>query len=171
MIDESNTSTTPGWLRRAAWFAVICALPLGLVHCAQPDADAGGEAQEANGMAAGDAAQAGDDAPEDRGMARVNQLRRDLRAQVEAGEITEEQMRQRVSRALQRLEAAGGETDGDEASPDQAAEGDGTARINQLRRTLRAQVQAGEITEEQMRQRVSRAVQRMEASRSGTGNR
>ncbi|WP_428278173.1 hypothetical protein [Candidatus Palauibacter sp.] len=110
MIAKSNTSTTPGWLRTAAWIAVICALPLGLVYCAQPDtsAEVGAEAAEAPGAEANEAAQASDsdDASQTRGMARVNQLRRDLRARVAAGEITEEQARQRVSRALQRLEAS-----------------------------------------------------------------
>ncbi len=175
MIDESNTSTTPRWLRRAAWIAVICALPLGLVSCNQPDAAAApdGGAAEAPGLEANDAAQAsdGDGASRDRGMARVDQLRRDLRAQVAAGEITGEQARQRISRALQRLEAAGGEAAGDQASSGQVSEGDGMARVNQLRRDLRARVAAGEITEEQMRQRVSRALQRLEASRSEGGNR
>ncbi|MYG82209.1 MAG: hypothetical protein F4187_10830 [Gemmatimonadetes bacterium] len=175
MIDESNTSTVPRWLRTVACVAVTCALPLALVYCGQPDTSAapGGEATEATELAPSDAAQAGDgdDASQTRGMARVNQLRRDLRAQVAAGEITEEQMRQRVSRALQRLEAAGGDAAGDRASSDQPSEGDGTARINQLRRDLRAQVAAGEITEEQMRQRVSRAQQRLEAARREGGNR
>lgn len=175
MIDGSNTSTTPRWLRTTAWIAVICALPLGIVYCSQPDTAAApdGEATEAPVVEGNDAAQAGngDDASRDRGMARVNQLRRDLRAQVAAGEITGEQARQRISRALQRLEAAGGEAAGDQASSDQPSERDGTARINHLRRDLRARVAAGEITEEQMRQRVSRALQRLEASRSGGGNR
>ncbi|MDE2654793.1 MAG: hypothetical protein OXI71_13380 [Gemmatimonadota bacterium] len=174
MIDGSNTSTTPRWLRTAAWIAVICALPLGIVFCSQPDTPAAiDDASEAPGVEGNDAAQAGDgdDASRDRGMARVNQLRRDLRAQVAAGEITGEQARQRISRALQRLEAAGGEPAGDQVSSDQPSERDGTARINHLRRDLRARVAAGEITEEQMRQRVSRALQRLEASRSGGGNR
>ena len=181
MTDESNTSTAQSWfaariwMRTAAGIAVICTVALGIVSCAEPDtpATADGEAAEAPGMAANDAAQAGDgdEAAQTRGMARINQLRRDLRAQVAAGEITEEQMRQRVSRAQQRLEAAGGDAGGDQAASDQAAEGDGTARLNQLRRELRAQVAAGEITEEQMRQRVSRAQQRLEASRREGGNR
>ena len=174
MIDESNTSTAPRWLRTAAWIAVICALPLGIVYCGEPDTPAAvDDATEAPGVETNEAAQAsdGDDTSRDRGMARVNQLRRDLRAQVAAGEITGEQARQRISRALQRLEAAGGETAGDRASADQASEGDGMARINYLRRDLRARVAAGEITEEQMRQRVSRALQRLEASRSEGGNR
>lgn len=138
MIDESNTSTTPRWLRTAAWIAVICALPLGIVYCGEPDTPAAvDDATEAADVEANDAALAsdGDDTSRDRGMARVNQLRRDLRAQVAAGEITGEQARQRISRALQRLEAAGGETAGDQASADQPSEGDGMARINQLRRT------------------------------------
>ncbi|MXX34525.1 MAG: hypothetical protein F4087_13955 [Gemmatimonadetes bacterium] len=174
MIDGSNTSATPRWLRTAAWIAVICALPLGIVYCSQPDTPAAiDDASEAPAVEGNDAAQAGDgdDASRDRGMARVNQLRRDLRAQVAAGEITGEQARQRISRALQRLEAAGGEAAGDQASSEQPSERDGTARINHLRRDLRARVAAGEITEEQMRQRVSRALQRLEASRSEGGNR
>ncbi len=175
MTVDTNTSTTPRWLRTATWIAVICALPLGIVYCSQPDTAAApdGEATEAPGVETNDAAQAGDgdDASRDRGMARVNQLRRDLRAQVAAGEITGEQARQRISRALQRLEAAGGETAGDQASADQASQGDGMARINYLRRDLRARVAAGEITEEQMRQRVSRALQRLEAARNEGGNR
>ncbi len=175
MIDESNTSTVLRWLRTASCVAVMCALPLGFGSCDQPDTAAapGDEAMEATEPAPSDAAQAGDgdDASRTRGTARLNQLRRELRAQVAAGEITEEQMRQRVSRAQQRLEAAGGETAGDRASSDQPSEGDGTERINQLRRELRAQVAAGEITEEQMRQRVSRAQQRLEAARGGSGNR
>ncbi len=175
MTDEGNTSTVRRWLRTAAGIAVICTVPLGIVSCGEPDTPAtvDGEAAEAPGVAGNDAAQAGDgdDAAQTRGMARVSQLRRELRAQVAAGEITEEQMRQRVSRALQRLGAAGGETAGDQAASDQAAGGDGTARLNQLRRELRAQVEAGEITEEQARQRASRALQRLGVARSGSGNR
>lgn len=175
MIDETNTSTTPRWLRTAACIAVTCVLPLGLIYCGQPDTPAvpDGEVTEAPPVEGNDAAQAGDsdDASQTRGMARVNQLRRDLRARVAAGEITEEQMRQRVSRALQRLEAAGGETASDRASSDEASGGDGTERLNQLRRELRAQVEAGEITEEQARQRASRALQRPGVARSGSGNR
>ena len=175
MIDESNTATTPRWLRTAAWIAVICALPLGIVYCSQPDTPAApdGESTEAPAVEGNDAAQASDsdDASQTRGMARLNQLRRDLRASVAAGEITEEQARHRASRALQRLEAAGGEAAGDQASADESSEGDGTARINQLRRDLRAAVAAGEITAEQARQRISRAEQRLEAARRGSGNR
>ncbi len=116
MTTEGNKTAAPRWLRTAAGIAVICALPLGIVYCGQPDAPAttDGEATEAADVEPNDAAQAGDgdDASQNRGMARVDQLRRDLRARVAAGEITEEQARQRISRALQRLEAAGGETAG-----------------------------------------------------------
>ncbi len=115
MIDESNTCTVPRWLRTASCVAVMCALPLGFGSCDQPDTAAapGDEAMEATEPAPSDAAQAGDRASSDQpsegdGTERINQLRRELRAQVAAGEITEEQMRQRVSRAQQRLEAARG---------------------------------------------------------------
>ena len=169
MIVEKDTATAPRWLRTAAWIAVICALPLGIAYCGQPEATAtpGGETTETADVAADDAAQADADkgAAEDRRTARVNKLGRDLRARVAAGEITAEQARQRMSRVLQRLEAAAGDTTGDKASSDQPSEGDGTARINQLRRDLRAKVAAGEITGEQARQRISRALKRLEASR------
>ncbi len=169
MIDEKNTAAPPRWLRTAAWAAVICALPLGVVNCGQPDATGspGGETAEAADVVADGAVQADADneASADRRTARLNELRRDLRARVAAGEITEEQARQRASRILHRLESGGGETAGDKASSDQPSEGDGTARIDQLRRDLRAKVAAGEITAEQARQRISRAVKRLEASR------
>ena len=169
MIVDPNTATAPRWLRTATWIAVICALPLGMAYCGQPDAAAtpDEETTETADAVASDAAQAdaGDDASGDRRMARFNQFRRDLRAQVAAGEITAEQARQRISRMRQRMEPAGGETASDRASSDQPSEGDGTARLNQLGRDLRAQVAAGEITEEQARQRMSRARQRLEAAR------
>lgn len=169
MIAEEDTAAPPRWLRTAAWVAVICALPLGIVYCGRPDATAtpGGETTETADVVADDAVQAdaGKEASGDRRTARLNQLRRDLRARVAAGEITAEQARQRISRILHRVESAGDRTVGDQASSDQPAKGDGTARINQLRRDLRAQVEAGEITAEQARQRISRALKRLEASR------
>ena len=118
MITQGNTTPAPGWLRTAARIAVVCALPLGVVYCGKPDtpSEPGAEATEA------------------------------------------------VDAALERLEAAGGETASDRASPNQPSERDGTARVNQLRRDLRAKVAAGEITAEQARQRISRALQRLEAA-------
>ena len=169
MIVESNTATAPRWLRTAAWIAVICALPLGLVYCGQPDTAAtpDGETTETADVVANDAAQAddSDDASEDRRTARINQLGRDLRARVAAGEITEEQARQRMSRMRQRMEAAGGETAGDRTSSDQPSEADMTERINQALRDLRARLEAGEITEEQYRERLAGIRRRQEAAR------
>ena len=175
MIVEKDAAAAPRWLRTAAWVAVICALPLGIVYCGRPDATAtpGGETTETADVVADDALQAdaGNDTSEDRRTARVNKLRRDLRAGVAAGEITAEQARQRISRILHRLESAGGETAGEQASSDQSSKGDGTARLNHLRRDLRAKVAAGEITAEQARQRISRAMKRLEASRgNGPGS-
>ena len=164
MIAEGNTTTAPRWLRTAAWIAVICALPLGIVYCGQPDTAAtpDDETTETADVVANDAAQADDDddASEDRRTARINQLRRDLRARVAAGEITEEQARQRISRIRQRLAASQGE----DAEADQA-EADLTERINQALRDLRARLEAGEITEEQYRERLAGIRRRQEATR------
>ncbi len=171
MIVEKNTATTPRWLRTAAWIAVICALPLGLVYCGQPDTAAtpDGETTETADVVANDATQAddSDDASEDRRTARINQLGRDLRARVAAGEITEEQARQRMSRMRQRMEAAGGETAGDRESADQPSEADITDRINQALQNLRDRLEAGELTEEQYRERLAGIRQRQEAARDG----
>ena len=91
MIDEINTSTTPRWLRAAAWVAVTCALPLGMVCCSQPDTPVApdGEATGAPDGEASDAAQAsdGDDAPETRGTARINEFRWALQAQGDGDEV------------------------------------------------------------------------------------
>ena len=169
MIVEKNTATTPRWLRTAAWIAVICALPLGLVYCGQPDTAAtpDGETTETADVVANDAAQAddSDEASEDRRTARLNQLGRDLRARVAAGEITEEQARQRMSRMRQRMEAAGGGTAGDRESADQPSEADITDRINQALQNLRDRLEAGEITEEQYRERLAGIRRRQEAAR------
>lgn len=134
MIVERNTATTPRWLRTMAWIAVICALPLGIVYCGQPDTPSipGGEPTETADVVADDAAQAAgaEEASEETRTRRFNQLRRDLRAKVAAGEITAEQARQRISRMRQRMEAAGGEAAGDRESADQPSEGDQVERRN-----------------------------------------
>ena len=59
MIAEGNTANAPRWLRTAAWVAVICALPLGIVYCGQPDTTAtpDGETMETADVVANDAAQ------------------------------------------------------------------------------------------------------------------
>ena len=167
MIVERNTAA-PRWLRTTAWISVICALTLGIVYCGQPDTPSipDGETAETADPVANEAAQADtdDEASEDRRMARFNQLRRDLRARVAAGEITQEQARQRISRMRQRMEAAGGETAGDRKSADQPS---GTERMNQALRDLRARLEAGEITEEQYRERLAGIERRMEAARDG----
>ena len=132
-----------------------------------PPATADGETTETADVVANDAAQAddSDDASEDRRTARLNQLGRDLRARVAAGEITEEQARQRMSRMRQRMEAAGGETAGHRESADQPSEADITDRINQAIQNLRDRLEAGEITEEQYRERLAGIRRRQEAAR------
>ncbi len=176
MITEGNTTTAPRWMRTAAGIAAICALPLGIVYCGQPDTPAtpDGEATEAAAIDANDDAQAGDgdDASRTRGTARMNQFLRELRASVAAGEITAEQARQRASRARQRMEAAVGAAAGDRASSDRPSEGDRSERINQALRELRTMLEAGEITEEQYRERlagIQRRIEAMEAARGRDG--
>ncbi|MDE2875538.1 MAG: hypothetical protein OXU69_15705 [Gemmatimonadota bacterium] len=110
---EGSTANTPQLLRTVAWIAVICVVPLGIVSCGQPDTPAlpDGETTETADPVPNYAAQANDadDSDEETRTSRFNQLRRDLRAKVAAGEITEEQARQRISRMRQRMEAAQGE--------------------------------------------------------------
>ena len=178
MIIEKSTPTTPRWLRTAAWIAAICTLPLGIVYCSRPDTPAAldEEAAEVLDAQADAAARAGDagDESRDRGMERLNQLGRELRVQVEAGEITEEQARQRMTRARARMaqvEAVRREAAGGEAAGDRATERARTERLDQLGRELRVQVEAGKITEEQARQRMTRARARMAETRGERGNR
>ena len=168
-----TTTRTPRWLRPAAWIAASCAVALGIVHCGQPDA--ADPALDAETMVApeaetSDAGQerTGAETAREAGMtARVNAIRRDLRAGIAAGEITEEQARARLSRLRQRMAAAGGgdaPAAGERAARDRAAE-DQAAEDQQdvtthpryvaARQDLDARVEAGEITEEQARERLA----------------
>ena len=191
MIIENNTSTTPRWLRTGAWVAVICALPLGIVYCAQPDTPAAPDdavMEAPAGAEANDAAQAGDtddaSAGQARRMERVTAFRNDLGARVEAGEITREEaavemaaLRARMAAVseggelISKLEQAA-ESAGDDEGEASAA---GAARFKAAVEQVQAMLDAGEITEEQANQRLERLRVRMAAGaargRTPDGNR
>ncbi|MCY4571177.1 MAG: M48 family metalloprotease [Gemmatimonadetes bacterium] len=165
MIVDTNKTAAPGWLRTAAWIAVICALPLGLVYCGQPDTPATvDDATEAPGAEANDAAQAGDSDDAAAGAARQYEVAvQRVRAMLDAGEITEEQanqrlegLRTRLAAARERTEAGGGDAEG-------AAEGaaTGARRYEVVQRQLEVMLEAGEITAEQAEQRLTRLRARM----------
>ena len=159
IVKTNTTTTTPRWLRTGAWIAVVCALPLGIVYCDQPETPAAPDdrVMEAPAAAqANDAAQAGDTddaaALDARRAERVAALRRDLGAMVRAGEITGEQAEDRMA-AVRRLmvQAQSGDADG-EASADEANDGM-PARYDEAVREVQAMLDAGKITEEQARER------------------
>lgn len=189
MIVETRTSTTPRWLRTAAWALAICALPLGIVYCDRPETPVAPDQEMLDAPAAADAndaAQSGDTddaavaaALDDRRTARLNALRRDLRVRIAAGEITREEAREQLEGIQVRMEAVRSEaeaaadrSDAGEADAD-PADDDRRIRYRQTAVELRALVEAGGITAEQAEQRLVRL--RMQLWRnpggSGDGNR
>ena len=184
MIVDTNKTATPGWLRTAAWIAVICALPLGLVYCGQPDTPATvDDATEAPAVEANDAAQAGDSAAAAAaaGARRYELAVQQVQAMLDAGEVTEEQanrrlegLRTRLVAARERAEAGSGDAAqaGDSAAAAAAA---GARRYEVVVQQVEAMLDAGEITAEQAEQRLRRLRARMEGAatrgRAPDGNR
>ena len=155
MIVDTNKTATPGWLRTAAWVAVICALPLGLVYCGQPDTPATvDDATEAPGAEANDAAQAGDSNDAAAGAARYEAAVQQVQAMLDAGEITEEQ----ANRRLQGLRAR---TEAGERAETSSGDAAGAARYEAVVQQVEAMLEAGEITAEQAEQRLTRLRARM----------
>ena len=173
MTVETNTSRTPRRLRRRAWIAAACALPLGVVYCDRPDApappadetmEAPAAAADANGaVRAGDTDDAGANAGIRRRRMRAAAFRDDLAAKVEAGEITREEAEERMTALRSRMAAARGEATadgtGDPGDEMPASYTEGVAKVQ-------AMLDAGEITEEQARRRFERLRARVAAERA-----
>ena len=163
MIVDTNKTATPGWLRTAAWVAVICALPLGLVYCGQPDTPAAvDDATEAPGAEANDAAQAGDSDDAAAGAARYEAAVEQVQAMLDAGEITAEQAEQRLRRLRTRMAAAGERAEAGSGDAEGAAEA--ARRYEVALQQVEAMLDAGEITAEQAERRLTGLRARMEAA-------
>lgn len=191
MIVETNTTTTPRWLRTAAWALAICALPLGMVYCDRPETPAAPDDETMEAPAAADAnddARSGDTddaaaaaaaALDDRRTARLNAFRRNLRVRIAAGEITREEARAQLEGIQVRMEAVRSEaeaaSDRTDAYPADSdpADDDRRARYETASRELQVLIEAGEITAAEAQARLVRL--RVELWRtpdgSGDGNR
>ena len=170
MIVRTNTSDAPPRLRRWAWIAATCAVPLGVVHCDRPDASATpsdetmeppAAAADANGaVQAGDADAGGANANIRLRRKRAAAFRSDLDAKVAAGEITREEAEERMTALRNRMAAARGEasTGGTDDSGDEMP-----AWYTEGVEKVQAMLDAGEITDEQARQRFERLRARVAA--------
>ena len=182
IVEDNTTTTTPRWLRTGAWIAAVCALPLGIVYCDQPETPAtpDDEVMEAPaGAEANDAAQAGDsdDAAtgQARRMERVAAFRRNLGDRVEAGEITREEAAVDMAALRARMAAVGEQAAESAGDAEGEASAAGAARYKAAVEQVQAMLDAGEITEEQANQRFERLRVRMEGGaargRTPDGNR
>ena len=172
MIVETNTSNTPRWLRRGAWTLAMFALPLGLVYCDRPESAAAPEndpmeapADSDGSVQAGDSDDGATNADRRARRARVAAALRELRANVQAGEITREEAAERAAELRRRMAAVRGEASADR--PNDTGSSDNhelpdwyTERVAQVQELL----DSGEITEEEARERWEGLRSRLAAS-------
>ena len=105
--------------------------------------------------------------------ARYDAVAKNLREQVKAGKITEEQARERLGQLRKRMAQAGspnGQSDrGGNSQSQEDQQRQRRARYDAVAKNLREQVKAGKITEEQARERLGQLRKRMAQAGSPNG--